>query len=126
LDLSCRIGCGDIWRRKWERSEQRRASTISACAPGPDYEEESVVVVIAVPVVVAVVVVAAVVIVVVVQLINTLQISLDLLHFPLHLYYLVFPSVCLAILFTENPAVITFACDNHFELADRAGRDGAQ
>jgi len=29
LDLSRRVGRGDIWRRKWERLEQHRASTIS-------------------------------------------------------------------------------------------------
>ena len=29
LDLSCHVGHGDIWRRKWEQLEQYRASTIS-------------------------------------------------------------------------------------------------
>ena len=61
-----------------------------------------------------------------VSLIDTLQISLDLLHFPVHLYYLMFPSVCLAILFTENVAVIIFACDKHYEMADKTDRDGVQ
>jgi hypothetical protein len=37
-----------------------------------------------------------------------------------------FPSFFLAMLFTENPAVITFACDKQFQLADMADRDGAQ
>jgi hypothetical protein len=37
-----------------------------------------------------------------------------------------FPSFCLAILYTENPEVMIFAFDKHFDLADRADRDGAQ
>jgi hypothetical protein len=46
LDLSCRVGRGDIWRRKWERLEQgghnkpSGYSTSGAYAPGPDYDEE--------------------------------------------------------------------------------------
>jgi hypothetical protein len=29
LDLSRRVGCGDIWWRKWERLEQHRVRTIN-------------------------------------------------------------------------------------------------
>jgi hypothetical protein len=46
LDLSRRVGHGDIWQRKWERLEQGEHNKPSGCsasgayAPGPDYEKE--------------------------------------------------------------------------------------
>jgi hypothetical protein len=46
LDLSHHVGCGDIWRRKWEWLEQGEHNKPSGCgasrayALGPDYEEE--------------------------------------------------------------------------------------
>ena len=46
LDLSRRVGRGDIWRRRLERLEQGEHNKPSGCsasgayAPGPDYEEE--------------------------------------------------------------------------------------